>query len=211
MSAPKASVVADSLRKTFVAPDGGPLHAVDGISLQVRQGELTALVGPDGAGKTTLLRMMAGLLKPDAGTLRVLSINVAQDPQTVQDRISYMPQRFGLYEDLNVQENLDLYADLHGVPQEVRRERFARMLEMTDMARFTARPAGKLSGGMKQKLGLACTLVRSPDLLLLDEPSVGVDPLSRRDLWQIVQQLVDDEKLSVIVSTAYMDEAERCA
>ncbi|HQR60580.1 MAG TPA: ATP-binding cassette domain-containing protein, partial [Methylophilaceae bacterium] len=129
----------------------------------------------------------------------------------VQDRISYMPQRFGLYEDLSVQENLDLYADLHGVPQEVRRERFARMLEMTDMARFTARPAGKLSGGMKQKLGLACTLVRSPDLLLLDEPSVGVDPLSRRDLWQIVQQLVDDEKLSVIVSTAYMDEAERCA
>ncbi len=206
-----ASVVAESLRKTFEAPSGGPLHAVDGISLQVRQGELTALVGPDGAGKTTLLRMMAGLLKPDAGTLRVLGIDVAQDPQTVQDRISYMPQRFGLYEDLSVQENLDLYADLHGVPQAVRRERFARMLEMTDMARFTARPAGKLSGGMKQKLGLACTLVRSPDLLLLDEPSVGVDPLSRRDLWQIVQQLVDDEKLSVIVSTAYMDEAERCA
>ena len=206
-----ASVVAEGLRKTFDAPGGGPLHAVDGISLQVRQGELTALVGPDGAGKTTLLRMMAGLLKPDAGNLRVLGIDVAQDPQTVQDRISYMPQRFGLYEDLSVQENLDLYADLHGVPQKVRRERFARMLEMTDMARFTSRPAGKLSGGMKQKLGLACTLVRSPDLLLLDEPSVGVDPLSRRDLWQIVQQLVDDDKLSVIVSTAYMDEAERCA
>ena len=206
-----ASVVAEGLRKTFEAPGGGLLHAVDGISLQVRPGELTALVGPDGAGKTTLLRMMAGLLKPAAGTLRVLGIDVAQDPQTVQDRISYMPQRFGLYEDLSVQENLDLYADLHGVPQAVRRERFARMLEMTDMARFTARPAGKLSGGMKQKLGLACTLVRSPDLLLLDEPSVGVDPLSRRDLWKIVQQLVDDEKLSVIVSTAYMDEAERCA
>ena len=151
------------------------------------------------------------LFRSDAGSLRVLGIDVAADPQAVQDRISYMPQRFGLYEDLSVQENLDLYADLHGVPQAVRRERFARMLEMTDMARFTARPAGKLSGGMKQKLGLACTLVRSPDLLLLDEPSVGVDPLSRRDLWQIVQQLVDDEKLSVIVSTAYMDEAERCA
>ena len=177
----------------------------------MRPGELTALVGPDGAGKTTLLRMMAGLLKPDAGSLRVLGIDVAQDPQAVQDRISYMPQRFGLYEDLSVQENLDLYADLHGVPQEVRRERFARMLEMTDMARFTSRPAGKLSGGMKQKLGLACTLVRSPDLLLLDEPSVGVDPLSRRELWKIVQQLVEDEQLSVIVSTAYMDEAERCA
>ena len=210
MSDGGATVVADGLRKTFEAPGGGPLHAVGGLSLTVRAGELTALVGPDGAGKTTLMRMMAGLLKPDAGTLRVLGIDVAHDPQTVQDRISYMPQRFGLYEDLSVQENLDLYADLHGVPQEVRRERFARMLEMTDMARFTARPAGKLSGGMKQKLGLACTLVRSPDLLLLDEPSVGVDPLSRRDLWQIVQQLVDDERLSVIVSTAYMDEAERC-
>ncbi|OJT99916.1 MAG: ABC transporter ATP-binding protein, partial [Rhizobium sp. 63-7] len=179
--------------------------------LAVRAGELTALVGPDGAGKTTLLRMIAGLLKPDAGSLAVLGIDVAANPQSVQDRISYMPQRFGLYEDLSVQENLDLYADLHGVPQGERKERFSRMLEMTDMTRFTERPAGKLSGGMKQKLGLACTLVRSPDLLLLDEPSVGVDPLSRRDLWTIVQQLVDDEKLSVIVSTAYMDEAERCA
>ena len=206
-----ASVIADHLRKTFEAPAGGPLHAVDGVSLQVRRGELTALVGPDGAGKTTLLRMMAGLLKPDAGTLQVLGIDVARDPQAVQDRISYMPQRFGLYEDLSVQENLDLYADLHGVPQQQRRERFARLLDMTDLARFTDRPAGKLSGGMKQKLGLACTLVRSPDLLLLDEPSVGVDPLSRRELWKIVQQLVDDEQLSVIVSTAYMDEAERCA
>lgn len=205
------SVAAGGLRKTFEAPGGGPLYAVDGVSLQVQQGELTALVGPDGAGKTTLLRMMAGLLKPDGGTLRVLGIDVTQDPQAVQDRISYMPQRFGLYEDLSVQENLELYADLHGVPHEVRRKRFARMLEMTDMARFTSRLAGKLSGGMKQKLGLACTLVRSPALLLLDEPSVGVDPLSRRELWKIVQQLVEDERLSVIVSTAYMDEAERCA
>ncbi|MCG3201721.1 MAG: putative multidrug ABC transporter ATP-binding protein YbhF [Gammaproteobacteria bacterium] len=211
MSDGGATVVAEGLRKTFEAPGGGPLHAVGGVSMTLRAGELTALVGPDGAGKTTLMRMMAGLLKPDAGMLRVLDIDVAKDPQTVQDRISYMPQRFGLYEDLSVQENLDLYADLHGVPQNLRRERFGRMLEMTDMARFTDRPAGKLSGGMKQKLGLACTLVRSPDLLLLDEPSVGVDPLSRRDLWKIVQQLVDDENLSVIVSTAYMDEAERCA
>ena len=205
------TISAEALRKSFKAPDGGTLHAVDGISMEVRAGELTALVGPDGAGKTTLMRMIAGLLKPDSGALSVLGINVAADPQSVQDRISYMPQRLGLYEDLSVQENLDLYADLHGVPRSERRERFARMLEMTDMARFTARPAGKLSGGMKQKLGLACTLVRSPDLLLLDEPNVGVDPLSRRDLWKIVRQLVDDEKLSVIVSTAYMDEAERCA
>jgi len=210
MSGAQITISAENLSKSFEAPDGGRLAAIDDISMTVRSGELTALVGPDGAGKTTLIRMIAGLLKPDTGSLRVLDIDVIANPQSVQDRISYMPQRFGLYEDLSVRENLDLYADLHGVPQEERRERFGRMLEMTDMARFTERPAGKLSGGMKQKLGLACTLVRSPDLLLLDEPSVGVDPLSRRDLWKIVQQLVDDEKLSVIVSTAYMDEAERC-
>lgn len=211
MSGSGTTVIAEGLCKTFKAPGGGPLHAVNNVSMTMRAGELTALVGPDGAGKTTVLRMMAGLLRPDAGRLQVLGIDVAANPQAVQDRISYMPQRFGLYEDLSVQENLDLYADLHGVSPAERSERFARMLEMTDLARFTARPAGKLSGGMKQKLGLACTLVRSPHLLLLDEPSVGVDPLSRRDLWKIVQQLVDDEKLSVIVSTAYMDEAERCA
>ncbi|ULU26073.1 ATP-binding cassette domain-containing protein [Dyella terrae] len=138
-------------------------------------------------------------------------MDATRDAQRIQDRISYMPQRFGLYEDLSVEENLNLYADLHGVDPQQRRQRFDRLLAMTDLARFTHRPAGKLSGGMKQKLGLACTLVRSPDLLVLDEPSVGVDPLSRRDLWKIVQQLVDDEQLSVIVSTAYMDEAERCA
>ena len=211
MAKPEGIVVAQGVRKTFRVTGGEPLHALDGVTLSVRAGELTALVGPDGSGKTSLLRMIAGLLRVDEGTLEVLGQDVATAPQAVQDRISYMPQRFGLYEDLSVQENLDLYADLHGVPLEVRRERFARMLEMTDLASFTARPAGKLSGGMKQKLGLACTLVRSPDLLLLDEPSVGVDPLSRRDLWQIVQQLVDDENLSVVVSTAYMDEAERCA
>ncbi|MBV6304271.1 ATP-binding cassette domain-containing protein [Candidimonas humi] len=211
MSESDAVVIAGQLRKTFASPSGGPLHAIDTLTFSVRKGELTALVGPDGAGKTTLIRMIAGLLKPDAGSLQVLGTDVKADPQSVQNRISYMPQRFGLYEDLSVQENLDLYADLHGVPLQLRRERYARLLEMTDLARFTGRPAGKLSGGMKQKLGLACTLVRSPDLLLLDEPSVGVDPLSRRELWKIVQQLVDDEKLSVLVSTAYMDEAERCA
>lgn len=204
-------ILAQGLSKGFIGPTGKPFNAVDKISLQAHAGELTALVGPDGAGKTTLLRMIAGLLQPDSGNLLVLDTDVARNPQAVQDRISYMPQRFGLYEDLTVQENLDLYADLHGVPQDERRERYARLLEMTDLARFTERPAGKLSGGMKQKLGLACTLVRSPDLLLLDEPSVGVDPLSRRDLWKIIQQLVDEENLSVIVSTAYMDEAERCA
>ncbi|WP_293824706.1 ATP-binding cassette domain-containing protein [uncultured Brevundimonas sp.] len=211
MTDDRLTVTMRGLRKRFVGPDKTPFDAVSDVSLEVAAGTLTALVGPDGAGKTTLMRMMAGLLRPDDGELTVLGVDVRADPQAVQDRISYMPQRFGLYEDLSVQENLDLYADLHGVPHEVRRERFGRMLEMTDMARFTDRPAGKLSGGMKQKLGLACTLVRSPDLLLLDEPSVGVDPLSRRDLWKIIEQLIADEQLSVIVSTAYMDEAERCA
>ena len=186
-------------------------RALDGLTLSIRAGELTALVGPDGAGKTTFQRLIAGLYAPTSGNLTVLDTDVATDPQSVQNRISYMPQRFGLYEDLSVQENLDLYADLHGVALQERASRFERLLSITDLARFTHRPAGKLSGGMKQKLGLACTLVRSPDLLLLDEPSVGVDPLSRRDLWKIIEQLVEDENLSVIISTAYMDEAERCA
>ena len=211
MRADESVVRAEGLTRRFTGPDGRPLVALDRGSLSVPRGQLTALVGPDGAGKTTLMRMMAGLLAPDEGSLHVLGRDVARNAQEVQDRISYMPQRFGLYEDLSVQENLDLYADLHGVPQAVRRERFARLMAMTDLARFMARPAGKLSGGMKQKLGLACTLVRSPELLLLDEPSVGVDPLSRRDLWEILLQLVRDEQLSVVVSTAYMDEAERCA
>ena len=202
----------EHLRRSFHLKEAKrSVVALDDVSLSVAAGSLTALVGPDGAGKTTLLRLAAGLLAPDGGTLTVLGIDVARDPQAVQDRISYMPQRFGLYEDLSVGENMDLYADLHGVPQRERATRYARLLAMTDLAAFTARPAGKLSGGMKQKLGLACTLVRSPELLLLDEPTVGVDPLSRRDLWRIVQQLVEVEKLTVVISTAYLDEAERCA
>ncbi|MGR4869757.1 ATP-binding cassette domain-containing protein [Variovorax sp. LARHSF232] len=206
------ALVAQGLHKRFaIKGKAAPVVALQDLSLRVPAGALTAFVGPDGAGKTTLLRLAAGLLRADEGSLQVLGIDVAKEPQAVQDRISYMPQRFGLYEDLSVQENLDLYADLHGVPRDERRARYARLLEMTDLGRFTTRPAGKLSGGMKQKLGLACTLVRSPQLLLLDEPTVGVDPLSRRELWQIVEQLVQDEHLSVIVSTAYLDEAERCA
>jgi ABC-2 type transport system ATP-binding protein len=206
-------VIARDLVRLFpgVTKNVPDTRAIDGLTLKIRGGELTALVGPDGAGKTTFQRLIAGLYAPSSGSLTVLGTDVIVDPQSVQNRISYMPQRFGLYEDLSVQENLDLYADLHGVPSQVREERFERLLSITDLSRFTARPAGKLSGGMKQKLGLACTLVRSPELLLLDEPSVGVDPLSRRDLWKIIEQLVQDEKLSVIISTAYMDEAERCA
>ncbi|MEQ1158342.1 ATP-binding cassette domain-containing protein [Acinetobacter johnsonii] len=205
-------VIATDLNKTFKAEQKGldDVQALQGINMQIKAGQLTALVGPDGAGKTTFLRLIAGLYEPTTGSLKVLGMDVAKDPQSMQDHISYMPQKFGLYEDLTIQENLDLYADLHGVPMDVRKERFARLLKITDLACFTERPAGKLSGGMKQKLGLACTLVRSPELLLLDEPSVGVDPLSRRDLWIIIEQLVREENLSVILSTAYMDEAERC-
>jgi ABC-2 type transport system ATP-binding protein len=203
---------AKALHKRFrIKESGRTVTALRNISLAVAAGSLTALVGPDGAGKTTLLRLIAGLMTADAGELTVLGFDAAKNPQAIQDRISYMPQRFGLYEDLSVQENLDLYADLHGVPRDQRRRRYQRLLEMTDLGRFTARPAGKLSGGMKQKLGLACTLVRSPQMLLLDEPTVGVDPLSRRELWQIIQQMIDDEQLTVLVSTAYLDEAERCA
>ncbi|MFO1213928.1 MAG: ATP-binding cassette domain-containing protein [Burkholderiaceae bacterium] len=207
-----AAIVAQGLGKDFAVPGSKqPLAALSALSIEVPAGTITALVGPDGAGKTTFIRLAAGLLRPDRGRLQVLGLDVAHAPQAVQDRISYMPQRFGLYEDLSVQENLDLYADLHGVPPAVRRDRYARLMEMTDLGRFRARLAGKLSGGMKQKLGLACTLVRSPELLLLDEPTVGVDPLSRRELWQIVEQLIQGERVSVLVATAYLDEAERCA
>ena len=209
--APEPALRCEDLRRTFLVKEAKQrVVALDNVSLSIPAGRLSALVGPDGAGKTTFLRLAAGLLKPDAGTFTVLGIDVAENPQAVQERISYMPQRFGLYEDLSVQENLDLYAALHGVPAAERGRRFTRLMEMTDLARFTDRPAGKLSGGMKQKLGLACTLVRSPELLLLDEPTVGVDPLSRRELWAIVEQLVEVERLTVLVSTGYLDEAERC-
>ena len=205
------ALIAGDLRYVFRRKKGPPVQALDGVSLEVRHGELTALIGPDGAGKTTLIRLAAGLLRADSGTLKVLDIDVAVDPQRVQDRISYMPQRFGLYEDLTVAENLDLYADLHGVTDEERAQRYPQLMEMTALASFKQRLAGQLSGGMKQKLGLACTLVRSPELLLLDEPTVGVDPLSRRELWEIVRHLVTDKGMTVLLSTAYLDEAERCS
>jgi len=206
----QAVLLARNVHKRFTPKKLPPVQALEGVSLEAPRGMLTALVGPDGAGKTTLIRLAAGLLRADSGQLEVLGIDVAKDPQQIQDRISYMPQRFGLYEDLTVSENLDLYADLHGVTQEARAKRYPRLMEMTNLGKFTGRLAGKLSGGMKQKLGLACTLVRSPDLLLLDEPTVGVDPLSRRELWDIVRDLVDAQGLTVLLSTAYLDEAERC-
>jgi ABC-2 type transport system ATP-binding protein len=205
------AVVAQGLRKEFRREGEGMVRALDGVSFQASHGELTALVGPDGAGKTTLMRLAAGLLRADAGSLKVLGVDVSADPQQVQDRISYMPQRFGLYDDLTVAENLDLYASLHGVSAEDRAHRYPELMEMTALGPFTTRLAGRLSGGMKQKLGLACTLVRSPELLLLDEPTVGVDPLSRRELWDIVRRLAADRGLTVLLSTAYLDEAERCS
>ncbi len=196
--------------KTFRRDTGEIVQALDGISVTVAEGTLTALVGPDGAGKTTLMRLAAGLMTADGGELTVLGVDAATDPAQIQARIGYMPQRFGLYEDLTVQENLNLYADLHGVTAAERRERYPRLMEMTALGPFTDRLAGRLSGGMKQKLGLACTLVRSPELLLLDEPTVGVDPLSRRELWTIILQLVHEQNLTVLVSTSYLDEADRC-
>jgi ABC-2 type transport system ATP-binding protein len=203
-------LLARDVRKTFRRDTGEIVKALDGVSLNAAAGTLTALVGPDGAGKTTFIRLAAGLMTSDGGELKILGIDVSTDPQQVQDRIGYMPQKFGLYEDLSVQENMDLYADLHGVAAAERRERYPRLMEMTALGSFRQRLAGRLSGGMKQKLGLACTLVRSPELLLLDEPTVGVDPLSRRELWEIVRQLVNDQHLTVLLSTSYLDEAERC-
>ena len=185
-------------------------NALEQVSMRVRRGLVTGLIGPDGAGKTTLMRLVSGLLIPDAGTVTVLGRDAASESLIVQSAIGYMPQRFGLYEDLTVQENLDLYSDLQGVPADVRPDRFQELLRMTGLGPFTARLSGRLSGGMKQKLGLACTLVRSPRLLLLDEPTVGVDPVSRRELWSIVYRLVREEGMSVLLSTAYLDEAERC-
>jgi ABC-2 type transport system ATP-binding protein len=207
---PGPALLARDLHKHFQRERGEIVHALDGVSFAAKRGELTALVGPDGAGKTTLIRLAAGLLTADRGSLTVLGIDVAADPQRVQSRVSYMPQRFGLYEDLSVQENLDLYADLHGVSGDQRRATFGRLMEMTNLAPFMNRLAGRLSGGMKQKLGLACTLVRAPELLLADEPTVGVDPVSRRELWAIILQLAE-QGLTVLMSTSYLDEAERCA
>jgi ABC-2 type transport system ATP-binding protein len=182
--------------------------ALQDISFAARKGKITGLIGPDAAGKTTLMRMAVGLMVPDTGTLTVLGKDVSTQALAVQSEVSYMPQRFGLYEDLTTQENLDLYANLQGVPGSDRPGHYQELMHMTNLGPFTRRLAGRLSG--KQKLGLACTLVRYPRLLVLDEPTVGVDPLSRRELWAIIYRLVREKGMSVILSTAYLDEAERC-
>jgi ABC-2 type transport system ATP-binding protein len=202
-----AAVHARQLVRAFGKADA--LTAVDRLDLQLPMGGVTGLVGPDGAGKTTLMRMMAGLLAPTSGELRVVGLDPIGEGDALRAVTGYMPQKFGLYEDLTVQENLNLYADLRGVTGTARDDAFSRMLDFTDLRRFTGRPAGKLSGGMKQKLGLACALLGQPRLLLLDEPSVGVDPISRRELWRMVRALAGDG-MTVIWATAYLDEAERC-
>jgi len=186
-----------------------PVTALDRLSARIEGGRITGLVGPDGAGKTTLMRLVAGLLRPDGGTITVLGQDSVRDAPAIQAAVGYMPQRFGLYEDLSVAENLALYADLHGLSRPARAARFDELMRFTGLRPFTARLAGQLSGGMKQKLGLACTLVHPPALLLLDEPSVGVDPVSRRELWSIVRSLAG-QGITVLWSTAYLDEAERC-
>ncbi|MGB5439306.1 MAG: ATP-binding cassette domain-containing protein [Gammaproteobacteria bacterium] len=204
-----AALAFEGVSKTFLVGDK-PVTALQDISIEAQAGKICGLIGPDGAGKTTLMRLAAGLLLPDSGHIQLLGIDVASAPLQAQSAVGYMPQRFGLYEDLSVQENLDLYADLQGVEKAERRARYEELMHMTALAPFTSRLAGRLSGGMKQKLGLACTLVRTPRLLLLDEPTVGVDPVSRRELWAIIKRLVEQEGLGVLLSTAYLNEAERC-
>ena len=194
------------LVKRFVGMDK---PAVARLDCTINGGYVTGLVGPDGAGKTTLMRMLAGLLKPDEGSATVLGLDPIADDSALHSVLGYMPQKFGLYEDLTVMENLNLYADLRSVTGDVREKTFARLLEFTALGPFTGRLAGKLSGGMKQKLGLACTLVGEPKVLLLDEPGVGVDPISRRELWEMVHELAGDGML-ILWSTSYLDEAEQC-
>ena len=185
------------------------LTAVDHLNLEIPRGEIFGLVGPDGAGKTTTLRMLCGLLDPTEGQAWVAGHDVVKDTQAVKDSIGYMAQRFGLYVDLTVDENMEFYADLFGIATAERQRLLPELLRMTRMEPFRKRQAGKLSGGMKQKLGLMCTLLHRPEILFLDEPSNGVDPVSRRDFWAILYQLVKDG-ITVLVTTAYLDEAERC-
>ena len=192
------------LTRTF-----GDLTALDDLSFDVGVGELFGIVGPDGSGKTTTLRILAGVLRPTAGDAMVVGTSVATDPERVKHRIAYMSQRFGLYGDLTVRENIEFYADLYGVPHKARAKRLERLYAFSQLGQFEKRLASALSGGMKQKLSLSCALIHEPEVLLLDEPTFGVDPISRRELWLIVHEMVANG-MTAIVSTAYLDEAERC-
>ena len=199
------AIRAEGLSKSF-----GELRAVDDFTLSVEEGEIFGLVGPDGAGKTTTMRLLTGIMDPSAGEAWVAGRHVVREAEAVKDDIAYMSQRFGLYPDLTVMENIDFYADLYGMPRAGRAARIEELLAFSNLTPFKKRQAGKLSGGMKQKLGLACALIHTPKVLFLDEPTNGVDPVSRRDFWRILYQLLR-EKVTIFVSTAYLDEAERCA
>ena len=199
-----ASIEVRELTRRF-----GDLAAVDRVSFEVPPGGLFGLVGPDGAGKTTMLRMLAGVLRPDSGDAVLDGCSAVTDPEGVKRSIAYMPQRFGLYTDLTVRENIEFYADLFRVPRAERAGRRERLYQFSRLEPFENRRAGQLSGGMKQKLGLCCALIHQPRILLLDEPTFGVDPISRRDLWLILHQMVE-EGVTALLSTAYLDEAERC-
>jgi ABC-2 type transport system ATP-binding protein len=187
----------------------GDVTALDGLSFEVAAGELFGIVGPDGSGKSTVMRILAGVMRPDGGDAIVCGTSVAANPEGVKHRIAYMAQRFGLYGDLSVRENIEFYADLYGVPRAIRPSRLERLFAFSNLGAFQARLAANLSGGMKQKLSLCCALIHEPELLLLDEPTFGVDPISRRELWLIVHEMVA-KGTTAIVSTAYLDEAERC-
>jgi len=203
-SAASPLIEVSALTKRF-----GAVSAVCGINFKVNSGEIFGLVGPDGAGKTTTSRMLAGVMRPDAGSIVIDGVNVLEQPELAKRHVSYMPQRFGLYEDLTVDENIRFYADLFEVDSKVWQQRADSMLAAAEMMPFRKRLAGQLSGGMKQKLGLICSLVHTPRVLLLDEPTTGVDPLSRREFWQILYTL-RSEGVAMVLSTAYLDEAERC-
>lgn len=198
------SVVTSDLTKHFPG-----VTAVNRLTFEVHPGEIFGLVGPDGAGKTTTLRMLAGVLSPDGGSATVAGADIAREAEAAKARLSYMPQRFGLYEDLTVAENIRFYADVFGVSRSEREARSRQLLDAAGMSPFTARLAGKLSGGMKQKLGLVCALIHRPLVILLDEPTNGVDPVSRRDFWRILYSLLN-EGIAILMSTSYLDEAERC-
>ena len=198
------AIVVNGLSKSF-----GSVHAVDHLFFDVRTGEIFGLVGPDGAGKTTTLRILAGVMPPDKGSAEVAGFDVVHDPEGAKHSLSYMPQRFGLYEDLTVDENIRFYADLFGVRKAERQQRSVQLLRAAGMSEFRTWLAGKLSGGMKQKLGLVCALIHRPKVILLDEPTTGVDPVSRRDFWRILYELIA-EGVVILISTAYLDEAERC-
>jgi ABC-2 type transport system ATP-binding protein len=198
------AVTVQALSRAF-----GPVTAIRELSFEVHRRELFGIVGPDGAGKTTALRMLAGVLRPTGGDAVIAGVSVARAPEGVKHHIAYMSQRFGLYTDLTVRENIDFYADLFLVPRAERARRLERLYAFSGLGPFERRLAGDLSGGMKQKLGLCCALVHEPEIMLLDEPTFGVDPISRRDLWLILHEMVS-RGITIIVSTSYLDEAERC-